>query len=480
MSAPLTIQHLLTHPKVGTTITLSAWVRTKRSAKNVTFLALSDGSTLATLQVVIPEGALPDALLHQCTTGACVQVTGQVADSQGSGQTIELQAERLLVLGPASADDYPLQPKRHTLEFLRTLPHLRLRTNTFGAVFRIRHALNFAVHQFFHTHGFFHLPTPFLTSSDAEGAGELFRVTTLPPNNPPLTTAKEVDFSKDFFGQQAFLTVSGQLEAEVGALALGKVYTFGPTFRAENSNTTRHLAEFWMVEPEMAFYDLAANIGLAKTFIQEVIQYALKHCADDLQFLADRQAQAQRQLPAAQRDLPLLEKLEQLTTATFTQLTYTEALDILQRSKPNQKKQFAYPVDTWGDELHSEHERFLVERHCKGPVIITDYPKDSKAFYMRQNEDGKTVAAMDMLLPGLGEVIGGAQREERLPQLEAALQANGIAPEHLDWYLDTRRFGSTPHSGFGLGFERLVQFVTGMENIRDVTLFPRTPGHIQG
>jgi asparaginyl-tRNA synthetase len=390
---------------------------------------------------------------------------------------VELAVEQIEILGDSNPETYPLQPKKHSLEFLREIAHLRMRSNTFGAVMRIRHHAAFAVHQFFNERGFFYLNTPIITSSDAEGAGELFRVTTLPAHNPPTTPTGDVDFSQDFFAQATNLTVSGQLEGELGAMALGKIYTFGPTFRAENSNTARHLAEFWMIEPEMAFYDLHANMDLAESFTKYIVGYVLEKCPEDLAFLDQRLAEEESQKPKDQRsEQGLLEKLRFVLENPFVRLTYTEAIDILQASKPNQKKQFQYPVTGWGIDLQSEHERFLVEKHFKAPVVLYDYPASIKAFYMRLNDDGKTVRAMDVLFPGIGEIIGGSQREERLEVLEEKMKAVGIDPEHLSWYLDTRRFGTCVHAGFGMGFERMVQFVTGMGNIRDVIPFPRTPG----
>jgi asparaginyl-tRNA synthetase len=406
-----------------------------------------------------------------------LRLTGKLVPSQGKGQSVELAVSQIEILGDSNPETYPLQPKKHSLEFLREIAHLRMRSNTFGSVMRIRHHAAFAVHQFFNERGFFYLNTPIITSSDAEGAGELFRVTTLPAHNPPTTPTGDVDFSQDFFAQATNLTVSGQLEGELGAMALGKIYTFGPTFRAENSNTARHLAEFWMIEPEMAFYDLHANMDLAEAFTKYIVGYILDKCPEDLAFLDQRLAEEESQKPKEQRsEQGLLEKLRFVLENPFVRLTYTEAIDILQASKPNQKKQFQYPVTGWGIDLQSEHERFLVEKHFKAPVVLYDYPASIKAFYMRLNDDGKTVRAMDVLFPGIGEIIGGSQREERLEVLEEKMKAVGIDPEHLSWYLDTRRFGTCVHAGFGMGFERMVQFVTGMGNIRDVIPFPRTPG----
>jgi asparaginyl-tRNA synthetase len=412
------------------------------------------------------------------TSGACISVSGSLVESQGGGQNVELQASKLDILGVADPDEYPLQPKKHSMEFLREIAHLRPRTNTFGAIFRVRHAMIFAVHKFFNDKGFFNLHTPIITGSDAEGAGEMFRVSTLDPKNPPLTDDGKVDYSKDFFEKETNLTVSGQLEGELGALALSDIYTFGPTFRAENSNTSRHLAEFWMIEPEMAFYDLNDNMDLAEEFLKYLIRYALEHCREDLEFLNQRLVQEEKGLKQEERsDLDLLERLQFVLDNGFQRVSYTEAIDILKNSKPNKKKKFKYPIESWGADLQSEHERFLVEKHFQSPVILFDYPKEIKAFYMRQNEDNKTVRAMDILFPGIGEIIGGSQREERYDKLKSRIEEMGIPAESMWWYLETRKFGSAPHSGFGLGFERMIQFVTGMKNIRDVIPFPRTPGN---
>ena len=452
----------------------SGWVRTFRSNR---FIALNDGSCLENLQCVVDFDAMDDALLKRVTTSACIEVSGRLVPSVGKGQSVELLVESLILLGDSNPEEYPLQPKKHSLEFLREIAHLRMRTNTFGAVMRVRHHAAFAVHRFFNESGFFYLHTPIITASDAEGAGELFRVTTLPAQNPPLTENGDVDFGQDFFSNATNLTVSGQLEGELGAMALGKVYTFGPTFRAENSNTTRHLAEFWMIEPEMAFYDLSMNMDLAEEFCKSIIAYVLQHAKEDLAFLDQRLTEEESLKPKEQRaEQGLLEKLQFVLENPFVRLTYTEAIAILKASKPNQKGQFKYPVDAWGIDLQSEHERYLVEKHFKAPVILFDYPANIKAFYMRLNEDGKTVRAMDVLFPGIGEIVGGSQREERHDVLVEKMKAVGIDPAHLSWYLDTRKFGTCIHSGFGLGFERMVQFVTGMGNIRDVIPFPRTPG----
>ena len=469
------IKELLHQEPAGQEVTVMGWVRTFR---NNQFVALNDGSTNAHLQVVLALGQFPDSVLSRITTSASIKVTGKVVPSLGKGQKIDLQASTVEILGDSDAEKYPLQPKKHSLEFLREKAHLRFRTNTFAAVFRVRHALSFAVHQFFNQKGFLYLHTPIITASDAEGAGEMFRVTTLPlDGTAPRTEDGQINFKEDFFGRSTHLTVSGQLEGELGATAFGEIYTFGPTFRAENSNTTRHLAEFWMIEPEMAFYDLEDNMNLAEEFISYIIRYAMEHCADDLQFLDQRLADEEKQLPQDKRsEMGLLDKLRFVTENKFERLTYTEAIEILRESNYNKKKKFQYEITGWGMDLQSEHERYLVEKHFKKPVILYNYPAGIKAFYMRQNDDGKTVAAMDILAPGIGEIVGGSQREERLENLQQKMKAMGIAEEELWWYLDTRRFGTVPHAGFGLGFERMVQFVTGMNNIRDVIAFPRTPG----
>lgn len=468
------IKELLAQEPKEQEVTVMGWVRTFR---NNQFIALNDGSTNANLQVVAELGKFDDELLKRVTTSASLKVTGVIVPSQGKGQKMELKASSVEILGDSDAEKYPLQPKKHSLEFLREIAHLRFRTNTFGAVFRVRHSLAFAVHKFFNEKGFVYMHTPIVTASDAEGAGEMFRVTTLPFDNPPRNEDGSVNFKEDFFGRSTNLTVSGQLEGELGATAFGDIYTFGPTFRAENSNTARHLAEFWMIEPEMAFYDLEDNANLAEEFIQYIIKYAMDNNREDLEFLAQRLADEEKQLPQDKRsEMGLIEKLEFVLNNSFERLTYTEAIDILRESNHNKKKKFQYPITGWGMDLQSEHERYLVEKHFKKPVILTNYPKEIKAFYMRQNDDGKTVAAMDILAPGIGEIVGGSQREERLERLEARMKEMNIPTEELWWYLDTRRFGTVPHAGFGLGFERMVQFVTGMSNIRDVIAFPRTPG----
>ena len=468
------IKDVLKSAEVGKEILVKGWARTKRGSKNVNFIALNDGSTIHNLQVVAAVENFNEETLRTITTGASLAVTGTLNQSQGSGQSVELVATGIDVLGLADPDKYPIQPKRHTLEFLRENAHLRFRTNTFSAVFRIRHAMAFAIHQYFNQKGFYYLHTPIVTASDAEGAGQMFRVSTLDPKNPPLTEEGKVDYAQDFFGKATNLTVSGQLEGELGATALGEIYTFGPTFRAENSNTTRHLAEFWMIEPEMAFYDLDDNMDLAEEFLKYLTKYALEHCQDDLQFLAGRLKEEEKNKPQDQRSMDLIEKLEFVANNDFIRCTYTEAIDILKNSKPFKKKKFQFPVE-WGVDLQSEHERYLVEKHFKCPVILIDYPKEIKAFYMKLNEDGKTVRAMDVLFPQIGEIIGGSQREEDLDKLVARMEEMDVPVDEMDWYLDTRRYGTVPHSGFGLGFERFVLFATGMGNIRDVIPFARTP-----
>ncbi|MBA2744591.1 MAG: asparagine--tRNA ligase [Flavisolibacter sp.] len=453
-------------------VTVMGWVRTFR---NNQFIALNDGSTNHNLQVVLELGKFDEELLKRMTTSASLKVSGTLVASLGKGQKMDLKAEHVEVLGDSDPEKYPLQPKKHSLEFLREIAHLRFRTNTFGSVFRIRHSLAFAVHQFFNDKGFIYLHTPIITSSDAEGAGEMFRVSTLPLINPPLTEEGSIDFTQDFFGRATNLTVSGQLEGELGATAFGDIYTFGPTFRAENSNTARHLAEFWMIEPEMAFYDLEDNADLAEAFIQYIIRYVMERNAEDLEFLRMRLLDEEKQKPQNERsELDLIEKLRFVVENKFERITYTEAIDILLQSPAYKKKKFQYEVK-WGMDMQSEHERYLVEKHFKKPVIVTNYPKDIKSFYMRMNDDGKTVAAMDILAPGIGEIVGGSQREERLDRLTGRMDEMGVSQDELWWYLDTRRFGTVPHAGFGLGFERMVQFVTGMGNIRDVIAFPRTP-----
>lgn len=469
------IKELLAAEPKGQQVTVMGWVR---SFRNNQFIALNDGSTNNNIQIVAGLGKFDEDLLKRITLSASLKVTGTLDPSLGKGQKMDLNAISIEVLGDSDAEKYPLQLKnRPTLEYLREKAHLRFRTNTFGSVFRVRHALAFAIHKFFNDKGFVYMHTPIITGSDAEGAGELFRVTTLPFDKTPRDDDGAVNFKEDFFGKSTNLTVSGQLEGELGATAFGDIYTFGPTFRAENSNTTRHLAEFWMIEPEMAFYDLEDNMNLAEEFIRYIIQHAIDHNREDLEFLAQRLAEEEKQLPQDKRsEMGLMEKLEFVLNNKFERLTYADAIDILKESNYNKKKKFQFEITGWGMDLQSEHERYLVEKHFKKPVILYNYPAGIKAFYMRQNEDGKTVAAMDILAPGIGEIVGGSQREERLDKLEARMKEMNIPAEELWWYLDTRRFGTVPHAGFGLGFERMVQFVTGMTNIRDVIAFPRTPG----
>lgn len=473
--ASKTIATILKEAETGKEITVKGWVRTKRESKNVLFINLNDGSTVKNIQLVGDPSKFDSKKLAKITTGAGIAAKGTLVESQGSGQNVELQVEEITLYGTADPEKYPLQPKKHSLEFLREIAHLRPRTNTFGAIFRVRHALSFAIHQFFNDNGFYYLHTPIITGSDAEGAGDMFRVTTLDPLNPPLKEDGTIDYRKDFFGRETNLTVSGQLEGETGALALGKIYTFGPTFRAENSNTSRHLSEFWMIEPEVAFYELKENMDLAEKFLKYLVQYAMTHCADDIEFLEKRLLDEEKMLKKEEKSpLPLREKLQFVIDNPFKRLTYTEAISILERSKPYKKGKFKYPV-SWGTDLQSEHERYLVEKEFKAPVILTDYPKEIKSFYMKQNEDGKTVRAMDVLFPGIGEIIGGSEREENYDKLIERVDEVGIDHSTIWWYLETRKYGSVPHSGFGLGFERLVLFVTGMKNIRDVIAYPRTP-----
>lgn len=444
--------------QAGVTVLVKGWVRTKRGNKNITFIALNDGSTIHNVQIVCDMNLFTEDMLRPATTGACLRVSGQLVPSPGTEQAVEIKAEEIEIYGTADPAVYPLQKKGHSMEFLREIAHLRPRTNTFGCVLRIRHAMAYAIHKYFNDKGFVYLHTPIITASDCEGAGAMFQVTTLDLNNPPKEKDGAIDYTQDFFGRQTSLTVSGQLEGELGAMALGEIYTFGPTFRAENSNTPRHLAEFWMIEPEMAFYDIHDNMDLAEDFIKYLVRYALENCASDLQFLNNM------------LDKELINRLEGVCNIDFVRLSYTEAIDILTGSK----QEFDYPV-YWGVDLQSEHERYLVEKHFRRPVILTDYPREIKAFYMKENEDGKTVRAMDILFPKIGEIIGGSQREEDLEKLLSKMQEMNMSQENLNWYLDTRRYGTAPHSGFGLGFERLLLFITGMTNIRDVIPFPRTP-----
>ena len=468
------VKDLLNSSQTLQEVNAKGWVRTFR---NNQFIALNDGSTINNIQCVVDFENTPEETLKRITTGAAVSVTGTLVESQGAGQKFEIQVTKLQILGDSDAEKFPMQPKKHSLEFLRENAHLRVRTNAFGAIMRVRSVLSFAVHNYFQNNGFVYVNTPIITGSDAEGAGEMFKVTALPFENTPKTDDGKVNYKEDFFGKETNLTVSGQLEAETFAMALGQVYTFGPTFRAENSNTSRHLAEFWMIEPEVAFNDLNDNMDLAEDFIQYVIKYTMDKCQDDLKFLESRLIDEEKVKPQAERsEMALLEKLNFVLENNFKRVSYTEAIDILRNSKPNKNKKFNYIIDEWGADLQSEHERYLVEKHFKCPVILYDYPANIKAFYMRLNEDGKTVRAMDILFPGIGEIVGGSQREERYDVLVEKMKVLGIDEEELWWYLDTRRFGSAVHSGFGLGFERLVLFVTGMTNIRDVIPFPRTPG----
>ncbi len=468
------IKQLLTTAPSGQTITVQGWVRTFR---NNQFISINDGSTIQNVQAVVDFNSTDESLLKRITTGACLSVTGELVASPAKGQPIEIKVKSLEILGDCDAEKYPLQPKKHSLEFLREIAHLRSRTNTFGAVMRVRHAMAYAVHKFFNDRGFVYTHTPIITGSDAEGAGAMFKVTTLDLNKPARDERGHINHKEDFFGRETNLTVSGQLEGETYALGLGEIYTFGPTFRAENSNTTRHLAEFWMIEPEMAFYDLKDNMELAEAFLKYLCKYALDTCADDLDFLHKRAQEEEMMKPQDQRsELGLVDRLKFIVENNFQRLTYTEAIDILKNSNPNKKKKFQYLIEEWGVDLQSEHERFLVEKHFKKPVILYDYPKDIKAFYMRQNEDNKTVGAMDVLFPGIGEIIGGSQREERYDRLLKRIREMNLPEKELWWYLELRKFGSAPHSGFGLGFERLILFVTGMTNIRDVIPFPRFPG----
>ena len=469
------IKDLLASDNTNYTATVMGWVR---SFRNNQFIAVNDGSTNTNLQVVIELGLLDENTLKRITTGASIKAVGEIIPSLGKGQKVELKATQLEILGDCDAEKFPLQLKnRPSLEYLREIAHLRFRTNTFGAVFRVRHSLAYAIHKFFNDKGFVYLHTPIITASDAEGAGEMFRVTTLPiDGSAPRNDDGSINFKEDFFGRSTNLTVSGQLEGELAAMAFSEIYTFGPTFRAENSNTTRHLAEFWMIEPEMAFYDLEDNMNLAEEFIKYIIRHAMEHNAEDLEFLAKRLEEEEKQKPQNERsEMGLLEKLNFVVNNNFERVTYTEAIEILKESNHNKKKKFQYLVEGWGIDLQSEHERYLVEKHFKKPVILTNYPKEIKAFYMRQNDDGKTVAAMDILAPGIGEIVGGSQREERLDKLTERMEQMHIPVEEMWWYMDTRKFGACPHAGFGLGFERMVQFVTGMGNIRDVIPFPRFP-----
>nr|WP_028871661.1 asparagine--tRNA ligase [Psychroserpens burtonensis] len=468
-----TVSQLLTQDITFQPLEIKGWVRGFRSNR---FIALNDGSTINNIQCVVDFENTDDATLKRITTGAAVHIKGELVESQGKGQTVEIQVTSIEILGDSDPEEYPIQPKKHTLEFLRENAHLRTRTNTFSAIMRLRSTLSFAVHKYFNDNGFYYMHTPIITASDAEGAGETFRVSSLDAKNPPLDDHGNIDYKKDFFGKETNLTVSGQLEAETFAMSLGKVYTFGPTFRAENSNTSRHLSEFWMIEPEVAFMDLAGNMDLAEDFMKSVLSYILEHNREDLEFLEQRLLDEDKTKPQAERsEMSLIDKIKFVVDNNFKRVSYTEAIDILKNSKPNKKKKFKYIIEEWGADLQSEHERFLVEKHFKCPVILFDYPADIKAFYMRLNEDGKTVRAMDILFPGIGEMVGGSQREERLDVLKEKMKALDISEEELWWYLDLRKYGTAVHSGFGLGFERLVMFATGMGNIRDVIPYPRTP-----
>ncbi len=470
------IKEILKSENYGDIVTVRGWVRTKRTSKNVAFVAVNDGSTIHNVQVVVDLNEISEESIIDVTTGAAVAIEGELIESPGSGQNVEVNAKKVQVLGKADPEKYPLQPKKHSLEFLREKAHLRFRTNTFGAITRVRHAMIFAIHKFFNDKGFYNIHTPIITGSDAEGAGEMFRVTTLDLKNLPIKEDGSIDFREDFFGKETNLTVSGQLEAELAALGMGDVYTFGPTFRAENSNTSRHLAEFWMIEPEMAFYDIHDNMDLAEEMLKYLIQYALDHCMDDLQVLSKRLQDEEKNKKQDERSpMELIEKLRFVIDNEFERITYTQAIDILRDSKPNKKGKFQFPVDKWGIDMQSEHERYLVEKHFKKPVIVTDYPKEIKAFYMKVNEEGNTVRAMDVLFPGIGEIIGGSQREEKYDVLLKRMDEMSVPEQEMWWYLETRKFGTVPHAGFGLGFERLMLFVTGMGNIRDVIPFPRTP-----
>ena len=464
---------LLKSKEFGKNTTINGWVRTFRANR---FISINDGSTINNIQCVLDFENTDEELIKKIHTGAALSISGLLVESEGKGQNVEIQIQELKVLGESNPDEYPIQPKKHSLEFLRENAHLRMRTSTFSAIMRVRSKLSFAIHKYFEENGFYYVHTPIITGTDAEGAGEMFSVSCLDKTNPPKNENSEIDYKQDFFGKETHLTVSGQLEGETYAMALGKIYTFGPTFRAENSNTSRHLAEFWMIEPEVAFNDLDDNMDLSESFIKFTLGYILEHCKDDLQFLEQRLLQEEKSKPALERsEMSLTEKLKFVVDNEFKRISYTEAFDILRNSKANKKKKFKYPLTEWGADLQSEHERYLVEKHFKSPVILFDYPASIKAFYMRLNEDGKTVRAMDVLFPGIGEIVGGSQREERLEVLKEKMEVLGIDEKELWWYLDTRKFGTAVHSGFGLGFERLVLFATGMSNIRDVIPYPRTP-----
>ena len=472
----LSIKNIINDQGINKNIEINGWVRTKRGSKNVSFISINDGSTIKNLQIVAEASKFKEDYLKKINTGACIKVFGEIKKSEGKEQKIEIVANKILLLGKADPEEYPLQPKKHSLEFLREKAHLRFRTNTFSAVFRIRHALTFAIHNYFNSKGYLNIHTPIITGADAEGAGEMFQVTSLDLNKMPKNEMNKIDFSKDFFGKQTNLTVSGQLEAELAALALGKVYTFGPTFRAENSNTSRHLSEFWMIEPETAFADLDDNMDLAEDFLKYCINYCAKNYKDDIEFLNQRLQNEEKNLKKDERsELSLIDRLDFVINNKFERITYTEAINILRNSKPNKKKRFQFLINGFGDDLQSEHERYLVEKKFKKPVIITDYPKKIKAFYMKSNDDDQTVKAMDILFPMIGEMVGGSQREEDYEKLVSRMEEMDIDKKELWWYLETRKFGTCVHSGFGLGFERLMMFITGMKNIRDVIPFPRTP-----
>lgn len=472
ISKRIKIKDIISSVEVDRKVLVKGWVRFFRNNR---FIIINDGSTIQNMQAVIDPEKYDPTIIKTITVGSSIAVEGKLVKSTGSGQAVEIEVENLEVIGTADSEKYPLQPKKHSLEFLREKAHLRFRTNIFGAITRVRHAMIFAIHEFFTKKGFVNIHTPIITGSDCEGAGEMFRVSTLDPIKPPLNKEGKIDYEQDFFGRETNLTVSGQLEGELAALAMSDIYTFGPTFRAENSNTSRHLAEFWMIEPEMAFYELDDNMDLAEEFLKYLIKYALDNCSDDLDFLSKRQQDEEKNKPQNERSMELKEKLRFVLEKDFVRLTYSEAINILENSKPNKKKQFKYPIKGFGTDLQSEHERYLVEKHFKSPVILTDYPKEIKAFYMKQNEDGKTVRAMDILFPSIGEIVGGSQREDNYNKLLNRINELNLPAEEMWWYLETRIFGSVPHSGFGLGFERLMQFITGMGNIRDVIPFPRTP-----
>ena len=472
----LSIQDIIKGLEINKNTEINGWVRTKRGSKNVSFISINDGSTIKNLQIVAEASKFKEDELKKINTGACIKVFGEIKKSEGKEQNIEIIANEIVLLGKADPEEYPLQPKKHSLEFLREKAHLRFRTNTFSAVFRIRHALTFAIHNYFNSKGYLNIHTPIITGADAEGAGEMFQVTNLDLNKIPKNEEGNIDFSKDFFGKQTNLTVSGQLEAELGALALGKVYTFGPTFRAENSNTSRHLSEFWMIEPETAFADLDDNMDLAEDFLKYCINYCVENYKNDIEFLNERLQNEEKNLKKEERsEMSLIDRLNFVINNKFERITYTEAINILRNSKPNKKKRFQFLISGFGDDLQSEHERYLVEKKFRKPVIITDYPKKIKAFYMKSNDDDQTVKAMDILFPMIGEMVGGSQREEDYEKLVSRMEEMDIDKKELWWYLETRKFGTCVHSGFGLGFERLMMFITGMKNIRDVIPFPRTP-----